>query len=59
MAIEAYGINRLLFASDYPYFPAADGVRFVEENLSPADAIEVFAGNARRLLGLSIPVGGE
>jgi predicted TIM-barrel fold metal-dependent hydrolase len=52
MAIEAYGVQRLLFASDFPYFPPADGVRFVSENLAPADAAEVFSGNARRLLGI-------
>jgi aminocarboxymuconate-semialdehyde decarboxylase len=52
MAIEAYGVQRILFASDFPYFPAADGVRFVSENLAPADAVEVFSGNARRLLGI-------
>jgi predicted TIM-barrel fold metal-dependent hydrolase len=52
MAIEAYGIQHILFASDVPYFPAGDGVRFVREHHAPADAREVFAGNARRLLGL-------
>lgn len=54
MAIEAYGVQRMLFASDFPYFPAADGVRFVQENLAPADAEQVFAGNARRLLGIPV-----
>ena len=55
MAIETYGINRLLFSSDYPYFPPADGVRFVADNLAPADAVQVFSGNASRLLGLTVP----
>jgi aminocarboxymuconate-semialdehyde decarboxylase len=52
MAIEAYGVQHILFASDFPYFPAGDGVRFVSEHLAPSDAREVFYGNARRLLGI-------
>jgi len=52
MAIEIYGLDHLLFASDYPYFPAADGVRFVTENVAPEDAAAIFSENARGLLSL-------
>ncbi len=56
MALEAYGPERLMFASDFPYFPPADGVRFVRENVAPGQADAIFSGNAARLLGLAVPV---
>jgi aminocarboxymuconate-semialdehyde decarboxylase len=52
IALELYGVDRLLFASDFPYFPAADGVRFVREHLPAEHATQVFSGNAARLLGI-------
>lgn len=49
---ELYGIDRLLFSTDHPYFAPADEIAFVREHLDPAHARQVFAGNAIRLLGL-------
>jgi aminocarboxymuconate-semialdehyde decarboxylase len=52
MAIELYGLDRLLFSTDFPYFPARDGVEFVLNNLDAADAQQVLEHNARALLEL-------
>jgi aminocarboxymuconate-semialdehyde decarboxylase len=56
MSLELYGAERLLFASDFPYFPAADGVRFVSDNVPPEHAAAIFSGNATELLNLEAPV---
>jgi aminocarboxymuconate-semialdehyde decarboxylase len=56
MALELYGPDHILFASDFPYFPAADGVRFVHEHLPPEHHTAVFGGNAARLLGVPTTV---
>lgn len=56
MALEVYGPERLMFASDFPYFPPADGVRFVQEHVAPEQADAIFSGNAARLLGLDVAV---
>jgi predicted TIM-barrel fold metal-dependent hydrolase len=52
MALELYGPERMLFASDFPYFPPADGVRYVVDELPPEHQVAVFSANAKRLLGL-------
>jgi aminocarboxymuconate-semialdehyde decarboxylase len=52
MALELYGPERMLFASDFPYFPPADGVRYVVVELPPEHQVAVFSANAKRLLGL-------
>jgi len=54
MALEVYGPERVLFASDFPYFPPADGVRFAREHVAPEQADAIFSGNAARLLGLEV-----
>jgi aminocarboxymuconate-semialdehyde decarboxylase len=52
-AIEAYGIDRLVFGTDYPFFRdaaykgAADYI--LEAGLSPADTAAIFVDNAQRL----------
>lgn len=52
MAIEVYGSDRVLFASDYPYWSPDDGLEVVHATL-PEGAIEdVLGGNADALLGL-------
>lgn len=51
MAIELYGLDRLLFSSDWPYFPARLGIDFVRRHLDEHAARAVFEDNARRLLG--------
>ncbi len=52
LARAVYGIERLLFGSDYPYWPPREAVEFLKEQLDQADLAAVFEGNARRLLGL-------
>jgi aminocarboxymuconate-semialdehyde decarboxylase len=56
MALELYGADHLLFASDFPYFPAPDGVRFVADNVPPEHAEAIFSGNATELLNLEAAV---
>lgn len=46
--------ERLLFASDYPYWSFDDGVRFVIENV-PGDRLDgICHGHAEALLGLTV-----
>ncbi|MFT3865034.1 MAG: amidohydrolase family protein [Solirubrobacterales bacterium] len=54
LARAAYGIERIIFSSDFPYWPRAKGVSFVRDNLDPAAAESVFSGNAMRLFGITI-----
>lgn len=49
MALELYGLDRILFSSDFPYFPAQEGVEFVRDHLSAADARRVFEANSKEL----------
>jgi aminocarboxymuconate-semialdehyde decarboxylase len=57
LAIELYGIDRILFSTDHPYFSARQGVAFVREQLDGADAERVLVGNAAALLGLGLSEG--
>jgi len=57
MALEVYGPERLMFATDFPYFPAERGVHFVRDNVAPELAAAIFGGNAAKLLGLDVPDG--
>jgi 2,3-dihydroxybenzoate decarboxylase len=51
--IEAIGIERLMFAVDWPFHANRDGATFIETAPIGADAkAMIFAGNARRLLRL-------
>jgi aminocarboxymuconate-semialdehyde decarboxylase len=51
-ALNVYGIDRLLFASDFPYFRPDDAVRFVHESLSDEDAYRVLTVNPQELFGV-------
>ncbi len=52
-AIAELGIDRIMFAVDYPYNANAEGVAFVRSApLSDADKEKIFHGNADRLLRL-------
>lgn len=47
---DALGIDRILFATDYPYETMSDAVRFIEEiALAPEDRAKICYGNARQL----------
>ena len=45
LAIDAYGIDRVLFGTDYPYLDMARLVAFVEDNASPDDAATILHRN--------------
>lgn len=49
LALELYGLDRILFSSDWPYFPARQGVDFVHQNLDAAAAEQVLSGNVGAL----------
>lgn len=52
-ATMAFGIDRILFGSDYPWATLEKAVGFVHEApLSDEDRAKIFHGNAERLLGL-------
>jgi aminocarboxymuconate-semialdehyde decarboxylase len=57
-AREAFGTERLLFGTDYPYCSAAGMpgcVKYVEDaGLSADDQESIFHGAAERLLGLGV-----
>src|SRR6185503_882262 len=56
-AIRYYGIDRVMYGSDYPCWDPATALAFVEEiGLSEADREKLFYTNARRILGLGDPV---
>lgn len=42
LAIETYGVDRILFATDYPMYPIEAGVRFVRENAGDGNAVKIF-----------------
>jgi aminocarboxymuconate-semialdehyde decarboxylase len=58
MALEFYGDERVLFGSDYPWWPPQRGLDFVTDSLEGARLQQVLAGNARRILALA-PVEGK
>lgn len=52
-AIDAMGIDRILFACDYPFVPMEDGVRMVEDcRLTQEEEEKIFHLNAERVLGI-------
>ena len=53
-AIEYYGIDHVMYGSDYPCWDPATALALIGEiGLSDADQEKLFYGNARRILGLS------
>jgi aminocarboxymuconate-semialdehyde decarboxylase len=50
--IEFYGLDHVLFGTDYPYFPHADAVAFARGALSEAEFEAVAWSNPARLLRL-------
>jgi aminocarboxymuconate-semialdehyde decarboxylase len=56
-AIDYYGIDRVMYGSDYPCWDPATALALLDElDLSDADRDKLFYGNARRILGLRDPV---
>jgi len=55
-AVQTFGIDRLMFSTDYPYVPGMPARRFFETvPLALADRRRLAGENAAALLGLSIP----
>ena len=56
-AIEYYGIDHVMYGTDYPCWDPATALALIDElELSQADREKLFYGNARRILGLRDPV---
>lgn len=52
-AIEYYGIDQVMYGSDYPCWDPATALALIQEiGLSDADQEKLFYSNARRILGL-------
>jgi aminocarboxymuconate-semialdehyde decarboxylase len=57
-AIEYYGVDHVMYGTDYPCWDPATCLKlFNEIGLSPEDQHKILYGNARRILGLKDPVG--
>jgi aminocarboxymuconate-semialdehyde decarboxylase len=52
LATDFYGLDHLLFATDYPWWSPNVGVDLIKDNLPEADQNIVFEQSARKLLGL-------
>jgi len=56
-AIDYYGINNVMYGTDYPCWDPATCLKLIDEiSLSDADKQKLFYDNARRILGLKDPV---
>jgi aminocarboxymuconate-semialdehyde decarboxylase len=56
-AIEYYGIDQVMYGTDYPCWDPATALALLDElELSKADQQKLFYDNARRILGLRDPV---
>jgi predicted TIM-barrel fold metal-dependent hydrolase len=55
-ALQVFGVDRVLFAVDYPFSPNEAGRAVLDAlPLSPVDRAKVAAGNADELFGLPLP----
>jgi aminocarboxymuconate-semialdehyde decarboxylase len=56
-AIDYYGIDNVMYGTDYPCWDPATCLKLIDEiGLSQADRQKLFYDNARRILGLRDPV---
>jgi aminocarboxymuconate-semialdehyde decarboxylase len=52
-AVEYYGVEHVMYGSDYPCWNPADALKlFNEIGLGPEDQEKIFNANARRILGI-------
>jgi aminocarboxymuconate-semialdehyde decarboxylase len=55
-AIDYYGIDNVMYGTDYPCWDPATALKLIDElKLSQADKEKLFYSNARRILGLRDP----
>jgi aminocarboxymuconate-semialdehyde decarboxylase len=55
-AVEFYGVDHVMYGSDYPCWDPKAALKVFEEcGLSKADQEKIFSLNARRVLGLKMP----
>jgi aminocarboxymuconate-semialdehyde decarboxylase len=55
-AIEYYGIDNVMYGTDYPCWDPATCLKLIDEiNLSESDRQKLFYDNAVRILGLKVP----
>jgi aminocarboxymuconate-semialdehyde decarboxylase len=55
-AIEYYGIDNVMYGTDYPCWDPATCLALIDEiGLSDADKQKLFYDNAVRILGLKVP----
>jgi len=55
-AIDYYGLDHVMYGTDYPCWDPATALKLLDEvGLSPADRQKIFYDNARRILGLRDP----
>jgi len=55
-AIEYFGIDHVMYASDFPCWDPAEAIRLLHEvGLSDVDMAKILSGNARRILNLRDP----
>lgn len=58
LAIDVLGVDRIQFASDYPYENAGDGVRALENaKISDEERVAIFETNAMKYWGLDLDLG--
>jgi len=59
-AIDYYGIDHVMYGTDYPCWDPATALKLLDEvGLSKEDRQKIFYDNARRILGLRDPVKGN
>ena len=55
-AIDYYGIDQVMYGSDYPCWDPATALKLIDEiGLSATDKDKLFYSNARRILNLRDP----
>lgn len=59
MAVDLYGSQKVLFASDFPWWTAPPGLELVRSTLDERESAMVLGENAARLLRLATREGGD
>jgi len=53
LSIEVLGIDRIMFAADYPYENVTEGVSFLDSvDITDEQRRKIYAGNAQRIFRL-------